>query len=506
MSRKRAVMAAGVSLLAALAVVGGSFADQVFLVDHDDDIPAVLAACLPGDRVVVDSDPEPYIGNFVVPPGVTFIGDPIPFFPKLRPKDAQQPVVTMHTDCEVDEKTVLNTFNIQEGKNHGVFVDGDGRAYVEVNEIFFNEAVDGAGLYYQGKGELHLRGNYFQHNTASNHGGGVFLSGSGVIEARDNRITLNTAAHRGGGVAVAGDMPCSFEREEWELNTADCGGGAAFWGSNDAAELSDVLLADNTARQKGGGIYLENSSPAISACEFRNNRSVQMGGGVCALGSSLLLSDSFFQGGSASAGAGVYLDRPQEDWPLIARNTFFSNSAQVMGGGICCLRASPWIENNVFNRNAARAGHGVLVDASAVAIIRNNTFAHRHNCGVKDITLPEAVRLLGADNRSLIINNLIAYHVYGVRGAPSPRSWVGYNDFFAVSQPLSGVADSGANNFQPSYPFAAAPANAAVGDLHLNANSSAVGAALRAWAPADDRDGQRRDGAPDRGAYEWFPN
>ena len=40
-------------------------------------------------------------------------------------------------------------------------------------------------------------------------------------------------------------------------------------------------------------------------------------------------------------------------------------------------------------------------------------------------------------------------------------------------------------------------------DFHLKADSPAVGAANAAFAPATDRDGKRRDGDPDSGAYEY---
>ena len=111
---------------------------------------------------------------------------------------------------------------------------------------------------------------------------------------------------------------------------------------------------------RGGGIYVEQSSPVIRDGVLRNNRSTRAGGAI------------YCDGGS----------------PVIARNRIHENLvgylASGSGGAIACVGASPVIDGNVIRDNEVGAfggfvlavgrGGGVsLVDCQAT--LRNNVIA-----------------------------------------------------------------------------------------------------------------------------------
>ena len=105
-------------------------------------------------------------------------------------------------------------------------------------------------------------------NTAAKYGGGVYTTSSTKLTMTGGTIIGNTASaayssYGGGGVAIRGGSETAqngvytFSGGTITGNTAYNGGGllAGHW--HDGVLVNGTLITDNTARQYGGGVYIE---------------------------------------------------------------------------------------------------------------------------------------------------------------------------------------------------------------------------------------------------------
>jgi hypothetical protein len=116
----------------------------------------------------------------------------------------------------------------------------------------------GAGLFLR-RGAATVSGNTITANTSTNIGGGVYLFGAnGALT--NNTITLNTATSSGGGMDVASCSP-RLSGNIITANTAKDGGGIYLWYGG--SQLTNNVIADNTARVSGSGIWVGGSQPHL---------------------------------------------------------------------------------------------------------------------------------------------------------------------------------------------------------------------------------------------------
>ncbi len=75
--------------------------------------------------------------------------------------------------------------------------------------------------------------------------------------------------------------------------------GFHFHGGQDATSLVDGFTILNGIAEMGGGIYCDQSSPAITSCTFSGNTAVEGGGGICCDQSSPTIAGCVFSDNSA---------------------------------------------------------------------------------------------------------------------------------------------------------------------------------------------------------------
>jgi parallel beta-helix repeat protein len=132
----------------------------------------------------------------------------------------------------------------------------------------------------------------------------------------------------------------------------------------------------------GGGLYLINSSPAITNSIFNSNTTVNYGGGICNDSSSPEITSCTFTSNSASdSGGGIY--NLHSSSPTITNCTFTSNGAGLNAGAIENDHSSAIITNCTFNSNQGYNGGGGVLNMSSSTTITNCTFTSNNghtNC------------------------------------------------------------------------------------------------------------------------------
>ncbi len=181
-------------------------------------------------------------------------------------------------------------------------------------------------------------GTYFEHAL-------VMKSGIVLRSATNDPECVTIDAEGNARVIICVDVDDSAAIEgltltgglAWGTYPDYLGGGLYF--DNSSPAISNCIIYDNTG-DYGGGMYCQNgSSPTISDCIFRGNSSESMGGGLfCFNGSSPVLSGcTLSDNHAAEDGGGLYCSTLSV--VTLSSCTFFGNSAPL-GGGIACFNNS----------------------------------------------------------------------------------------------------------------------------------------------------------------------
>lgn len=316
--------------------------------------------------------------------------------------------------------------------------------------------------------------------------------------------------------------------------------GITFWGGRG----TDVWSDDGD--DKGGGMYIQDSSPTITNVIFRCNSVAQRGGGLYASNADSLIQDSIFQSNAVTqdsngAGGGLELGGGS---PIFIGNVVLDNSATAEdpagnpdGGGMIlnstnALVSGNWFEGNVCDEvglgGAIRSGsstniivHNVMIDNwpdaiglsySDAGVVANNTMLDNGTYGLQTYTVSGYGTVT-----TVVANNIIQGHGTGVYLRRENGLTFGYNDVY-------GNTTDWAASFDASFDLEGDDGNISVDpdlispeylDLHLNMLSpvkeaGSTWAWLDAWiAPygrsvLSDYDGDPLDttgGALDIGAY-----
>ncbi|HSJ57738.1 MAG TPA: PKD domain-containing protein, partial [Anaerolineae bacterium] len=164
--------------------------------------------------------------------------------------------------------------------------------------------------------------------------------------------------------------------------------------ASDASHLDHVIVENGRATgadplNKGGGIYIENTSPTISNSTIRNNEAKQSGGGLYLTGSNAIITgntivDNLAGYGSVSGGGiSLYNNSNAEITNNVIRGNRVSASGGFsigngIGGAIIAHSSSPTLRRNLIVDNrieGSNSNHygGAVYLYYADAILANNT-------------------------------------------------------------------------------------------------------------------------------------
>ncbi|RME88037.1 MAG: hypothetical protein D6770_07895, partial [Anaerolineae bacterium] len=180
----------------------------------------------------------------------------------------------------------------------------------------------------------------------------VFSVTSGTTVELKGLTIAHGNADIGGGVYNAGTLTitdCTFSNNQATAN--DGGGGGIFNTGTGTLTVTGSLFSNNQATSTAGvgGAILSLGPLTVTNSTFANNQVQQRGGGIYILNSSLTVTNSTFSDNQAGEGGGIY----NLDSTLHLRNTILANS---QGGGKDCFNDGGTLvedTHNLIENNAA---------------------------------------------------------------------------------------------------------------------------------------------------------
>lgn len=186
----------------------------------------------------------------------------------------------------------------------------------------------GAGLFARSS-SLEVNSVTFFGSKAT-YGGGVYIE-SGAVSLTYVTLRRNLASLAGGGIYITASSPILNQPilvENQALGTAQEKGlgGGIFSADSPAPRLINGLMAANTARDGGGGIYLLNSDLILTNSTLSSNQTITGSGGLELSGSSPLIQNGIFwqntnqQGSSQSAQIGIHEPISPTSMPVVSHS------------------------------------------------------------------------------------------------------------------------------------------------------------------------------------------
>ena len=327
------------------------------------------------------------------------------------------------TSCSFEGNTAVN--------GGAIYVTAESNLTLNASTFIGNNATRNGGAIYASGSNLTLSDNTFSGNTASTNGGAMYVTAESSVTISDNVFIHNRAARNGGAiyskkstVNVYGStknssilssegycricdtittIPKSIPYEEviMELNeasyathftnnTAGYGGAMLINNSKVLFSGSVIMFRYNSARLKGGAMYIiRRSSITINSLHlfFTSNKARYRGGGFLIIYSNFCveLGNIYLLDNSAEIGGGIYLLNTIEF--LLSEKSYFifianraessnSNSRRVRGGAITTsgsfnLTGSALLAENTAKYGGAIYSYGNFIISGDIRFINN---------------------------------------------------------------------------------------------------------------------------------------
>ncbi len=191
----------------------------------------------------------------------------------------------------------------------------------------------------------------------------------------NNIISGNIAEHGGGGIRCDYCSPTIINNIIANNTSLMYGAGGGIKCYFSSPKIAGNTISNNRAKQRGGGIFVDDGSPTITNNIITGNSvtSSALGGGICLYDSLSVISNNIISGNSCDQrGGGIYGSGCILD---ITHNIISDNTSTSLGGGIHLQDAAGSnISNNIITKNTAQySGGGISYYFNAPATITNNT-------------------------------------------------------------------------------------------------------------------------------------
>ena len=273
------------------------------------------------------------------------------------------------------------------------------------NSFSANSAREGGGIYATVNSTLDFDGVItFRNSRAHVSGGGIWLGNSKLIMNGNSSFVDSVASYEGGGIFAYDSTVYLPGNSAFISNSATSGGGIhARWSYTNIAD--NIILWHNVA-VFGGGIFADNSTFDFNgSSSFRGNHASHTGGGMHAARSFLNFGGtSFVTYNHADRDGGGLYTRDGCTVNLHGSNMYVGNLAESIGGGIAALGSSLIFDKqNLFDDNKADTGGGFHAVNCSVSFPGENTFSGNFatHQGGGFVTVNSVLHL----NGSTVLNN-----------------------------------------------------------------------------------------------------
>ncbi len=271
--------------------------------------------------------------------------------------------------------------SVGNGKLTGANHAGDGTVYVKgtftmkSGEISGNTSGCGGGIYIDSESTFTMNGGLIINNTASSNGGGVYMTGDTFImnggEISGNKAiwdrTSGIITGGGGAIYVTNGSTFNLYGGTLSNNSARAGGGVYTFGNVNIYD--GVIISDNSAIEKGGGVFIGQSSSDrmhgnlemyggeikgnTVTSPLENNDNIQGGGGVYVDGSFIM-----YNGTISDNSVTRHKQTDVEDGNCYGGGGVFVKGSYVFPGTF------EMINGTISGNTSTNAGGGVLVVGS----------------------------------------------------------------------------------------------------------------------------------------------
>ena len=194
---------------------------------------------------------------------------------------------------------------------------------------------------------------------------------STIIDGGGNGSVVTFSSGEGTGAVLQGFTITNGSGTEEEPDWI-CGGGIYVFNSSPA--ITGNIISKNSVDLLGGGIYMRYSSSNITGNTISENSAVRSGGGGIYMGdSSPTITGNTISGNTAPGGGGIAVRGGS--FPIVTANTISENSA-ACGGGIIVHSSSPTITGNIISGNTAEESGGGIAMWYSVPTISENTISN----------------------------------------------------------------------------------------------------------------------------------
>lgn len=295
----------------------------------------------------------------------------------------------------------------QAGQGACVSVIGSDVTILE-SQFIGNKAGSGTAIYFY-YGKLTVVGSLFSDNSGATTGGAMVISALHLSDVllKDSTFINNTVTEAGGGaLEITRKSRTVISNCTFIGNKAGTQGGAIEgFGSEQPIVILNSTFEYNSAPDAAViNIRVASSNLTIKSSSFRYNKGEKQGA-IALVGVNCVVESSTFLANTATEGAAIFMRSNASI--EISDSQFISNTAVSLGGAISSLKnTNPTnrITNSLFDGNSASTGAAIYVDGSIMDIsgivIRN---CHAGNSG-GGIFVNDATSTLSL-NSSILENN-----------------------------------------------------------------------------------------------------
>jgi parallel beta-helix repeat protein len=308
--------------------------------------------------------------------------------------------------------------------------------------------------------------------------------------------------------------------------------GIRFVNAPDGSRLTHAIVEGGRATganplNRGGGLYIDNSSPVISHSTIRDNHAKYSGGGIylnasnASLIGNTILDNTAGQGGASANGGGVTIINSN---PVVMDNVISGNSVSIAGsystpsgygGGLFVRSSNATFSGNLINDNHVYAqlnsnarGGGLYLYYGSPNFVNNTITGNSiENASTGVYAVKEGGGIYTYYSRPTFVNNILWNDTPQETFLNSNEVMFAYSDIQGGQAGI--VSNNAAIRWQPGN-INQDPrfVDAASGDFSLESNSPAIdaGTAYFEWngTPLVDLGAGDYNGpAPDMGAFEF---
>ena len=297
------------------------------------------------------------------------------------------------------------THNLGQSDGGMIFSENQNKLNFIDSEVNYNRAgSNGGAVTLLFLSELNITGgNSFTGNQARS--GGVAYTCESSINIHSQTLTManNTAVETGGAVHLSAANLFFLEGYN-KLVQNQAQSGAALYATNSIVEAfnDSLIMANNTARDAGGAVYLSKANFSIQ-CGFNEFSGNKAGtGGAIHLGEShLTISGDYVVlfNNEAGDGGAVFISESKLVINSNGQAKIYANSAAHHGGGLYLTRSELRVtgeSSNITRNSASNQGGGILVSNSSIIIEGTIHLVNNEAESGGGISLEKNAKLCGA--------------------------------------------------------------------------------------------------------------